>query len=128
MSRKAKEAQEIIKKIKAMDVKSDHFFEVYKATSDKYWDFGHRPSDLQKAASTLVMFAERGRSTEIIVCTKIADELLKMKRNNCKAGKLTIGFEDEEYRIDIYTDGIELGKMDHMLEKAVKSMTTEGEE
>jgi hypothetical protein len=82
-----------------MDKTSDEFFEIYKKISERYWDFDN-PSDLQKAAKALVMFAERYDAGKIILCIKIAESITTMTKNNPVTGHIV--FEKEEYYFDIY--------------------------
>lgn len=99
-----------IKEILQMDVKSDEFFEVYKAVSDKYWTF-EEPDSLQIAAKNLVMFAEKYDADKIILAHKLIVELLKMDQEKTKSASMHLVFENMEYYIDISENEIEKDKL-----------------
>lgn len=111
----------ILKHVEKMNVKSNAFFKLYCAVSEKYWDIKD-PDDRQSAARALVMFAERAPYDQVITAYKIIEQVFMMGKDGTTAAKLHIRFKDKEFRVDIYQDGIELGSLERQIEKAVKAM------
>lgn len=107
------------KQIEAMDVKSDAFFELYKAIYDKYWTF-ENPDEHQAAAKTLSMYAERGEPEQVLTCLNIINNVFMMdhrKENTC-AGELE--FEDKTYFYTVSTDKDGAAKLKDILGKISK--------
>ena len=115
-----------LKDILELDVKSDEFFNIYKKVSGKYWTFDN-PSDYQKAAATLVMFAERAEWEKVTMCITLATELMKMskdpKNDGKKSGSGHVLINNQEFWFDIYQNEDakdELHKNINKIGKAVK--------
>lgn len=112
-----------LKEILNMDVKSEEFFEIYKKISTKYWTF-EDPDDLQKAASTLVMFAERFDHDKIILSHQIIAQIVELSKEN-KDNKSVSGhlaFEGCDYYFDIYENENSKDRLQGMLSKAQHAM------
>lgn len=114
-----KELNEILK----LDVKSEEFFKCYKAISKKYWTF-ENPDEWQKAAKTLVMFAERYDSDKVILCLKIAEEIVKMSEGadtGNKSARMHLSFNNHAFYIDIYQNEDSKDDLDDVLSSMDKA-------
>ncbi len=92
------------KQIENLDVKSSEFFELYKIIDDKYWTMPDNPSDLQQCIYILHTFAERGTNEEIMVTTKIIEQLVTMAKTGQSATMMTLGFKGRDYYFTLTTD------------------------
>jgi len=110
-----------IAEILEMDVKSDEFFKIYKLISSKYWNF-ENPDDLQLAAQTLVMFAERFDEDKIVLSHKIIKAVVEMTEEKVKATTGHLVFEDQQYYFDIYESEPQRDELNKMLAKSGKAI------
>lgn len=114
-------SKEIINKILDMDSKSEDFFEVYKAVSNKYWTF-ENPDDLQQCAALMVSWAERFDADKVILATKLILEISKMVTQKTKAASLHLAFSEIEYYVDIASSEVEKDKLKGLMGKAMSEM------
>lgn len=119
MNKKTKDMT--LKQVLKMDVKSDDFFEAYKAISDKYWKF-ENPDDFQIAAHCLVMFAERFDRDKIILAVKIIKQIVEMSKKGAKSAKGHLAFKNQDYYFDIYESEVQKDTLENMLTKAGKAI------
>ena len=104
-----------------LDVKSEEFWEAYKAISDKYWTF-ENPDDGQLAAKTLVMWAERYDMDKVILCHKIIEQIMKLDGKNKGPVSGNLVFADTNFFFDIYETEVQKDKLQGMLGKAQQAM------
>lgn len=104
-----------------MDSASDEFFEVYKAISEKYWDF-ENPNDFLVAAKCLVMFAERYDEEKVILAVKIIEQIIEMDKNKSNAGTGHLVFGEQDYFFDIYQSEAKKDSFHALLAKAGKKV------
>ena len=112
----------IIDEIKKMDVKSEEFFEIYKAVSDKYWTF-ENPDECQQCGKLLMEIAHKATEEQVILTARIAAEVWRLLNEKKTSAKMMLNFTDgREFRIDMYQDGIELEKLETLLEGSAKAI------
>lgn len=67
-----------LEKIQKMDVRSEEFFEIYKAVNEKYWTF-EDPDDEQKARHLLHLITDRGDPEDVVLLVEIFKQLGMLK-------------------------------------------------
>ena len=109
-----------LEEILKMDVKSDEFWQIYKTIDDKYWTF-ENPDEFQKAAQALHMFATRFEEDKVILCCKMAEQIVSMHTKKSTAATGHLVFQNQQYYFDIYESEPSKDKMQSMLGKASKA-------
>lgn len=108
----------ILEEIKRMDKKSDRFYQVYLAVTQKYFDFDN-PDVNQKAAQVLNAILNSGDLGKIGVVVKLYSQLIDVMEQDIKATHGSFFTKKGEYHFDIYTDKNALTHLEKMLRQTV---------
>lgn len=111
-------------KIKAMDVKSDEFWDIYCFVADKYFAFDE-PDEFQKCAMLCHQYLSKSCENyehNVIIMVKIIEQLYGMDPLKGGASMLTLTFKEFLYTVKITSDPKKMDDLEDILGKALKGM------
>lgn len=113
-------AAEILKAIESLDKTSEDFFNVYSATSEKYWDVDVSDPAL-KARKLMHHLSNTHEDLDwmVEITMMVANNLFKMVEEQHPAVHGSFGVKGKEYHFDFYTDKSALTNLEKMLRHTV---------
>ena len=108
----------LIEQIKAMDTKSEEFFEIYEAVNEK-WFTVEDPDEYQKSCQYLNLILNRGEEWMVELMVKLGHELFNIVDQGVPATAGSFQVKDKDVHFSFSTGKSALGNLEKMLRNTV---------
>lgn len=110
--------EELIRKIKTLDRKTDEFAELFYTVNEMYFTFDD-PDEYQLAATALNLVLHRGEEWMVEILAKIANQLFECVNKDIKATHGNFNIEGKDFFFDLYQNKDALAAVHKMFRNVI---------